>query len=94
MLAEEVTYPKGCVNSQQTLRLIEGEEACFVSFLLTEQLRIRLGLYGVFYVTEVVKKNHDVSLRIDEAQENSIAFKEVGVSSNQGKEYYTCRSTV
>ena len=31
-------------------------------------------------MTEAVEKNHDVSLRIDEAQENSIPFEEMGVS--------------
>ena len=45
-------------------------------------------------MAEGVEKNHDFPLRIDEAQENSIAFEEVSVSSDQGKEYYTCKSTV
>ena len=70
MLAEEMKYPKGCVNSQQTLRLIKGEEVCFINFLLKEELGIRSGRYGGINVAEVVEKNHDVSLRIDEDQEN------------------------
>jgi hypothetical protein len=46
-----------------------------------EKLGIRSGPYGVIDATETVKNNHDVSLRIDEAQENPITFEEVGISS-------------
>jgi hypothetical protein len=45
-----------------------------------EKLSIRPGPYGVIDATKTVKKNHDVSLRIDEAQENPITFEEVGIS--------------
>jgi hypothetical protein len=54
-----------------------------------DELGIRLALYGSIYVTEEVEKNHDVFLRIDEAQENSIAFEEVGVSDDQGQKCNT-----
>ena len=46
-----------------------------------KELGIRPGLYGDIDATEAVEKDPDVSLRIDEAQENSITFEEVGVSS-------------
>ena len=58
-------------------------------FVPMEELGIRLGLYGDIDAAEAVEKNHDISLRIDKAQENSITFEEVGVSSGQGKECYT-----
>jgi len=49
-------------------------------FVLMEELSMRPGLYGGINATETVEENHDVSLSIDEAQENSIAFEEMGVS--------------
>jgi hypothetical protein len=54
--------------------------------VLMEKLGIRSGPYGVIDATETVKKNHDVSLRIDETQENPITFEELGMSSSQGEE--------
>jgi len=45
-----------------------------------EELGIRPGMYGGINVTETVEENHDVSLSIDEAQENSTAFEEMGIS--------------
>jgi hypothetical protein len=45
-----------------------------------EKLGIRPGLYGDIDAIETVEKNHDVSLRIGEAQENSVAFEKMGVS--------------
>jgi hypothetical protein len=45
-----------------------------------EELGIRPGLDGAIDVTEAVKENHDLFLRIDEAQENPIAFEEMRVS--------------
>ena len=50
------------------------------NLVLMEELGIRPGLYSDIDATEAVEKNHDVSLRIDEAQENSIAFEKMGVS--------------
>ena len=50
-----------------------------------EDLRIRSGLYNAIDVTEAVEKNHDVSLRVNEGQENSIAFEEMRVSVGEGK---------
>jgi hypothetical protein len=50
-----------------------------------DELGIRPTLYSAIDVTEEIEKNHDVFLRIDEAQENSIAFEEVGVSNDQGQ---------
>ena len=41
---------------------------------------MRPGLYGRINATEAVEQNYNVSLSIDEAQENSIPFKEMGVS--------------
>ncbi len=79
-LAQGRTYSCGCVNSQHTLRLIEGNEARVTDFVLMEELSMRPGLYGGINATETVEENHDVSLSIDEAQENSIAFEEMGVS--------------
>jgi hypothetical protein len=75
-----MAYPCRCVNGQKTLRLIKGEEARFPNFVLVEEFGIRPGLYGTIDVTEAIKDNHDLSLRIDEAQENSIAFEEMRVS--------------
>ena len=45
-----------------------------------EELGIRPGLDDGINATEAVKKNHDVSLRIDEAQKDSITLEEMGVS--------------
>ena len=45
-----------------------------------EELGIRSGLDDGINTTETIEMNHDVSLSIDEAQENSIALKEMGVS--------------
>ena len=45
-----------------------------------EKLGIRSRLYGDIDATETVEKNHDVSLRIGEAQENAVAFEKVSVS--------------
>ena len=45
-----------------------------------EDLDIRPRLYSGIHVTEAVKENHDLSLGIDETQENSIAFKEMCIS--------------
>ena len=50
------------------------------NFVLMEELGIRPGLNGDVDASEAVEKNHDVSLRIDEAQEDSISFEEMGVS--------------
>ena len=41
---------------------------------------MRPGLYGSIDATEAVEQNYNVSLSIDEAEENSIPFKEMGVS--------------
>ncbi len=79
-LAQGRTYSCGCVNSQHTLRLIECKEARLSNFVLMEELGIRPGMYGGINVTETVEENHDVSLSIDEAQENSTAFEEMGIS--------------
>ena len=49
-------------------------------FVLMQELSMRPGLYGRINATEAVEQNHNVSLSIDEAQENSIPFKEMGVS--------------
>ena len=49
-------------------------------FVLMQELSMRPGLYSSIDATETVEQNHDVSLGIDEAQENSISFKEMGVS--------------
>jgi hypothetical protein len=61
------TYPCRCVNSQQTLRLIKGEEACFANFVLMEEFGVSPGPYGAIDAIEVIKENQEVSLRIDEA---------------------------
>ena len=37
-------------------------------------------LYIGIHVTEVVQKNHDISPRVDEAQENLTAFEEMHVA--------------
>ena len=74
------TYSCGGVNSQHTLRLIKCEEARLANFIMTEELGIRSGLYSTIDATETVEKNRYVSQRIDEAQENSISFEEMGVS--------------
>ena len=79
-MAQGKTYSCRCVNGQKTLRLIICDETRLTDFVLMEELGIRPGLYGDIDATEAVEKNHDVSLRIDEAQENSIAFEEMGVS--------------
>ena len=78
--AQGWTYPCRCVNSQHTFRLIKGEEARVTNFVLVEELSIRPGLYSAVDATEAVEKNHDVPLGIDEAQENPIAFEEMGIS--------------
>jgi hypothetical protein len=49
-------------------------------FVPMEELGIRPGLDDSINATEAVKKNHDVSLRIDEAQKDSITLEEMGVS--------------
>jgi hypothetical protein len=59
------------------------------NFVLVEELSIRPGLYGDIDAAEALKKNYDVSLRIDEAQKNPIAFEKMGVSGGQGKKHYT-----
>jgi hypothetical protein len=48
-----------------------------------EELGIRLGLYRNIDTTEAIEKNHDVSLRIYEAQENPIAFEKMCVSEER-----------
>ena len=50
------------------------------NFVLVEELGIRPGLDGDIDAIEAVENNHDVSLRIDEAQKNSISFEEMGIS--------------
>jgi hypothetical protein len=47
------------------------------------KIGIRPRLYSDIDATEAVEKNHDVSLRVDEAQENSITFEEMGVSKRK-----------
>jgi hypothetical protein len=59
------------------------------NLVLVEELGIRPGAYGVIDAAEAVEKNHDVPLRIDYAQENSIAFEEVGIPNGQGEERNT-----
>ena len=49
-------------------------------FVLMQELSMRPGLYGSIDATEAVEQNYNVSLSIDETQENSIPFKEMGVS--------------
>ena len=88
------TYPRRCVNSQQTLRLIKCQETRFTDFVLMEDLRIRSGAYSVIDVTEAVKKYHDVSLRINEGQENSIVFEEMRVSNGKGKVCYSAYTQI
>jgi hypothetical protein len=53
-------------------------------FVLVEELSIRPGLYGDIDAAEAVKNNDDVSLRIDQAQENPITFEKMSVSVGQG----------
>ena len=76
----EKTYPCRCVNGQHTLRLIICDETSLTDFVLMEELGIRLGLYGDIDAIETIEKNHDVSLRINETQENTIAFEKMCVS--------------
>jgi hypothetical protein len=45
-----------------------------------EEFGVRAGPYSAIHAIEVVKENQEVSLGIDEAQENPIAFEEVRVS--------------
>ena len=45
-----------------------------------ENLGIRPGLDGAIDVTQAIKDNHDLSISIDEAQQNPIAFEEMCVS--------------
>ena len=78
--AEGETYSCGSVNGQHTLRLVICEEGHLTDFVLMQELSMRPGLYGSIDATETVEQNHDVSLSIDKAQENSIPFKEMGVS--------------
>ena len=60
-----------------------------------EELGIRPGLYSGIHVTQAVKENHDLSLRvrIDETQENPIVFEKVDISNCESKENYMRRST-
>ena len=78
--AEGGTYSCRSVNGQHTLRLIIGEEGHLTDFVLMQELSMRPGLYGSIDATEAVEQNYNVSLSIDETQENSIPFKEMGVS--------------
>ena len=55
------------------------------NFVLVEELSIRPGLYGDIDAVEAVKKNDDISLRVDQAQENPITFEKMSVSDVQGK---------
>ena len=48
--------------------------------VLVDKLGIRLGLYGGIDAAETVNEDQDVSLRIDEAQDNSVIFENMGVS--------------
>ena len=41
---------------------------------------MRSRLYGDIDATETVENNYDVSLRIGETQENSVAFEKMSVS--------------
>jgi hypothetical protein len=77
------TYSCRCVNGQHTLRLIIRDETSLTDFVLMEELGIRLGLYRNIDTTEAIEKNHDVSLRIYEAQENPIAFEKMCVSEER-----------
>jgi hypothetical protein len=45
-----------------------------------ERLGIRPGLDSTINAAEAVKESHDISLRIEEAQENPIPFEEMRVS--------------
>jgi hypothetical protein len=50
------------------------------SFVLTDEFGVRPGLNGGINTSEAVEENHDVPLRVDEDQQNSISFEEMGVS--------------
>jgi len=49
-------------------------------FVLVEKLCMRFTLDGSIYAVQLIEKDHNVPLRIDKAQKNSISFQEMGVS--------------
>ena len=57
-----------------------------------EELGIRSGLDGRINATEAIEMNHDISLSIYEAQENSIALEEMSIS--KWAEVRSVRSTI
>jgi hypothetical protein len=48
-----------------------------------EKFCVRFILDGSIYSVQLIKKNYDVSQRIDEADENPISFQKMGVSEQQ-----------
>ena len=52
-------------------------------FILVEIFGVCSIRDGSIYPTETFRKNHDVSLRINEAQEDSIPFQKMGVSERR-----------
>ena len=61
------TYSGGCVHSQHASRFVEGEEASLPDFVLVEIFGMCSIRDGSIYATETFRKDHDVSLRVDEA---------------------------
>jgi len=49
-------------------------------FVLMEKLCRQFTLDGSIYAAELIEKDHDVPLRIDKAQKNSISFQKMGIS--------------
>jgi hypothetical protein len=47
---------------------------------LVDKLRVCPILDGAIYATEAFEEDHDISLMVDEAQENSVPFQKMGVS--------------
>jgi len=45
-----------------------------------EELGMRPRVYRGVDATDAIEMNHDISMGIDEAQKNSIAFEEMGIS--------------
>ena len=74
------TYSGGCVHGQHTLRFVESKEARLTDFVLVEKLCVRFILDGGVYSVQLIKKNYDVSLRIDKTQKDPISVKKMGVS--------------
>ena len=49
-------------------------------FILVEKLGMRFTLDGRIYAVQFIEKDHDVPLRINKAQKNSISLQKMGIS--------------